>query len=313
MRETKKYLKDRWNSEFKSVGDSVTALFRKKGNIAELKLPLTKDGLIDLRGYSAPKEYRTELSNSGRRKTYVNEGVRIKKVVFEDVDFSHSDFECCEFFNCGFRSSRFDQARFVATNFWGCEFENIEFVKSNFGYSTFRCDSIIFKRLKNNFKNVIFNNVNFTEVHFHDQRIMSCSFTDCKTGALIFSKCDLKNLKFFGATKDLFIKESRLVADVDFENSRLSGISLDKQTLKGFYFPQGDTYYLFENKSDQLKNLVLPDHMSEEQAKLVEEIKHIWLRNGLESDFVDVNWLNEDEMETGKALIGLLQKDDDTN
>ncbi len=116
MKETKTYLNRRWDAELKSLGELVTNELKYRGKIAKLDLPKTTDGLIDLRGFSAPKQYTTEKSNSGRDKTYVSEGTRIKKMNFDSIDFSYADFEQCDFFNCGFNRSKFNEARFVATN-----------------------------------------------------------------------------------------------------------------------------------------------------------------------------------------------------
>jgi|GEM_PF-3528698 len=308
MKETKSYLKTRWQTELKAIGDLVTHELKQKGDLNRLDLPRTANELIDLRGFSAPKKYTTEKSNSGRDKTYVSEGMRIKKKRFENVDFSYSDFEECEFFDCIFSRSKFDEARFVATNFWGCKFHEIAFAKTNFGHSTFEAGGIIFRKIKDNFRNVKFEHANFSEVHVHDQTFQDCHFSSCKTGALILSKCILKDVSFSGTTRDLFFMESRQVENVDFTDSVLSGLNLEKQTLNGFHFPEGDTYYKFTNKSKELANLRLQDHLTVEENKLVDTIKFVWSRNNLETDFVDVNWLNEDEIETGKLIIKELKK-----
>lgn len=310
MKETKSYLKTRWQTELKAIGDLVTYELEHKGDINKLDLPVTVDELIDLRGFSTPRKYTTEKSNSGRDKSYVAEGIRIKKMRFENIDFSYSDFERCEFFNCIFSGSKFAESRFVATNYWGCKFHNIAFSKTNFGNSTFQARGIIFKKIKDNFKNVTFEDANFSEVHVHDQSFQDCRFFSCRTGALVLNKCILKDVSFSGTTKDLFFRESRQVENVDFTDSVLSGISLEKQTLNGFHFPEGDTYYQFTNKSKELANLRLQDHLADEEKKLVDTIKFVWSRNNLEIDFVDINWLKEDEIKTGKLIIKELKKGD---
>lgn len=309
MKETKSYLKTRWQTELKVIGDLVTHELKHKGDLNRLDLPRTANELIDLRGFSAPKKYKTEKSNSGRDKTYVSEGIRIKKIRFENIDFSYSEFEGCEFFDCIFNRSKFDKARFVATNYWGCKFHDIAFTETNFGYSTFQAGGIILKKIKDNFKNVTFENVNLSEVHVHDQTFQGCHFSSCKTGALILSKCILKDVSFSGTTRNLFIMESRQVENVDFTDSVLSGINLQKQTLNGFNFPEGDTYFKFSNKSKELANLRL-NHLTDEEEKLVDTIKFVWSRKNLETDFVDVNWLKDDEIETGKLIIKELKKGD---
>lgn len=307
MKETKSYLKTRWQTELKEIGDLVTQELKHKGNLNRLKLPRTANSLIDLRGFSAPKKYTTEKSNSGRDKTYVSEGIRIKKMHFANIDFSYSDFEECEFFNCTFSGSKFDEARFVATNYWECKFHDIVFTKTDFGHSTFQAGGVIFKNIKDNFKNVTFELANFSEVNVHDQTFQACQFSSCKTGALILSKCILKDVSFSGTTRDLFFMESREIENVDFTDSILSGLHLEKQTLNGFHFPEGDTYYKFSNKSKELTNLKLHP-LTDEEKKLVDTIKFVWSRNNLETDFVDVNWLKEDEIETGKLIIKELKK-----
>ena len=309
MKETKSYLKTRWQTELKAIGDLVTHEIKHKGDLNRLDLPRTANELVDLRGFSAPKKYTTEKSNSGRDKTYVSEGIRIKKMSFENIDFSYSDFEECEFYDCIFSRSKFDEARFVATNYSGCKFHDIAFVKTNFGHSTFQAGGIIFKKIKDNFKNVIFELANFSEVHVHDQTFQGCQFSSCKTGALILSKCILKDVSFSGTKRDLFFMESREIENVDFTDSILSGLNLEKHTLDGFHFPEGDTYYKFSNKSKELANLRL-HHLNDEEKKLVDTIIFVWSRNNLETDFVDVNWLKEDEIETGKLIIKELKKGD---
>ena len=310
MKETKTYLTERWNTELQMLGDSITHALRNKGDLTKIKLSRTSEGLIDLRGFSAPKQYATEKSSSGRDKRYVSEGIGIKNHRFEGIDFSYSDFERCEFFDCSFNRSNFREARFVATNYSACQFHDIEFVKTNFGHSTFKADGVISEKLKENFTRILFDNVNLSEVHMNDQTFENCQFSNCKTGVMILSKCVLANIKFIGTVKNLFIKESRKVDNVDFAKAIVSGLTLEKQSLDGFDFPDGDVYFRFKNKTKELENLKLRDKTTDEENKLIDTIKSVWTRNKLETDFVDVNWLEEDELEIGKLIIKELKKGD---
>ena len=310
MKESKSYLKKRWNEELKSIGDLVINELTYKGEFAKLDLPRTTEGLIDLRGFSAPKRYTTGKSNRGIDKTYVSEGIRIKKIRFDTIDLSYSDFEACEFFNCTFDGCKFDEARFFATSNWGCKFHDIRFTKTNFGHSTFQADGIIFKKIADNFKHLTFDRVNFSEVRMHDQFFQDCQFSNCKTGALILSECVLKDMDFTGTVRNLFIKKSRKVEGLDLTNSVVNGLNLENQDLTGFRFPEGDTYFKFRNKTKELANLRLQNRLTDEENKLLDIIKTVWSRNHLETDFVDVNWLAEDEIETGKLVIKELKKGD---
>ena len=267
MQETKSYLKERWKTELKSLSEQVIHELKHKGDLTKLDSPKTTQGLIDLRGFSAPKHYTTEKSNSGRDKTYVSEGIAIKKMNFESIDFSNSNFERCEFFNCRFFKSNFNEARFVATNYWSCEFNTIEFIKTNFGQSTFQADGLIFNKLKNNFSDITFEQVNFSDVFAFDQTFRKSHFFSCKTGKLFLNKCTLNGIVFTGTAKDIFIKESRKVENVDFSKAIVSGLSLGKQGLNGFHFPDGDTYFKFTNKSKQLANLQLLTRCQRKKSK----------------------------------------------
>ncbi len=305
---TKSYLRTRWKAELKSVNDLVTYELENKGVLTRLELPETTEGLIDLRGYSAPKKYRTEKSNSGRDKTYVSEGIRIKKMTFEKIDFSYSDFEGCEFLDCNFSKSKFDKARFFATQFWGCRFHDITFSKTNFGHSTFQTGGIILKRIIDNFTHVTFEFANLSEVHVHDQTFQDCKISDSKTGGLLLSKCVFHDLSFSGSVKNLFITNSRQVKKVDFTNAFVIGINLEKQTLNGFHFPEGDNYYMFRNKSKELANLKIKDHLADDERKIIETIISVWSTNNLNVEFVDINWLKPNEVNVGKTVIKELKR-----
>jgi uncharacterized protein YjbI with pentapeptide repeats len=307
MKETKSFLKKRWQADFKAIYDLVLYELMHNGELTKINLPKTQDGLIDLRGFSTPKEYTTEKSNSGRNKTYVSEGIKIRKINFEGVDFSYSNFERCEFFDCRFAGSTFFEARFFATNHWSSKFQEITFRKTNFSSSSFQSNGILFKSIVDNFTNVDFNGVNFSEVNVHNQAFNNCQFIDCQTGRLVLDQCVFSDIVFNGDVKNIFIKRSRKVKNFDFGNSSLIGLNLHEQALDGFRFPNGNTYYRFDHKSKELARLKR-DQLTDEENKLLDIIKFVWSRNKLETDFVDVNWLKNDEIETGKLIISELKK-----
>lgn len=234
MRETKQFLVDRWESDFKTIGELVTTCLLHNRGLDTLNLPKTADNLIDLRGYQTPKNYRVEKSNSGRPKKYVSDSLRIKKANLTAIDFSLTDFESCEFFNCEFSNSKFNESRFVACEFWGCLFQDSEFQRTDFGYSSFQRDGILFRKRKTNFLNNKFEKVNFSESQFNNQIICDSSFFDCRLGATIFSCCDLSNLEFRGEVKNLIISKNKKAQNVHFENSDLIDLQMTDTSYDGF-------------------------------------------------------------------------------
>lgn len=236
MRETKQFLIERWEFDFKGIGETITNHLRDSKGLETLSLPTTVNNRIDLRGYTTPKKYLEEKSNSGNLRKYVGESLKIKNVKLSNLDFSLANFERCFFINCDFSNSKFDETRFVACNFWGCLFQGSEFLKTNFGYSTFSTDGIIFRKRKINFLNNKFKAVNFSEVRFSEQIIIDSIFTDCRFGASTFSHCEMKNLDFQGEVKNLFIIKNKNAHSVNFTNSELIDLQMRDTTNEGFIF-----------------------------------------------------------------------------
>ncbi|HAA17117.1 MAG TPA: hypothetical protein DCE41_37555 [Cytophagales bacterium] len=242
MKESKAYLKRRWETDWQPWNDVVVGALKNKGDLLKLGLPMASEGLIDLRGFSAPKEYTTEKTNSGREKTYVSEGIRIKKMRFEGVDFSYADFEGCTFHNCHFKASVFHETRLVNTQYWGCSFQELDFHKTNFGHATFQIEGTLLKRSVENFVRVRFDQANLKEVRMHGQYFGDCQISNCKTDALIFGHCGFEKVAFEGEVKDMTVKASRKVVDFDLTASQLVGFNLQDQGVEGFHFPGGDKY-----------------------------------------------------------------------
>ena len=300
MKETIAYLKERWQSDFKDIRAEIDVSLKKGRQLSKLVIPTTSDGLIDLRGYSAPKTYKMIKSNSGRLREYVNESIRVRRIDFINADLSYSDLERCVFINCRFEHCKFKFARFFASEFLNGKFINVIIEQANFGYSTFNTG--ILGIMQDNFSHVKFINSNFSECHFIKQRFESCYLSDCKTGAMLLNDCDLNDIKFVGNVKNLIIKKSKKVK-VDFRETLLIGIQIDQSSLEGFLFPEGDNYFKFKNKDKELKEIKLPNNLTNDQIELVNTIKSIWLSRGKKDDFVDINWLNDSEIEIGKLVI----------
>lgn len=307
MKETQAYLRKRWDSNQNASYTTIITLLHNGKNLDPQKLDSTNDGLIDLRGFSAPKKYQTEKSNRGNIKRYVSEGIRIKKIDFIGVDFSYSDFERCLFLNCTFQKCTFKSARFWGTEFWGCQFQDMVLERTNLGHSSFTPSGIFLQSEKDSFKNVAFKQVNLSRVHAFRQHFENCQFTDCRTGEFHLNECKIDSMRFSGTVKNLFIKNSKKIVGLDFSDSTLNGFKLEKQALSDFQFPSGDSYYQFSNKSSELSNLASQGFASKEESNLFHILEQIWFQNGLEADFVDINWLDEEEKAIGKRIISRLK------
>lgn len=293
----------RWDNEWKPIQEKVTHALLNKKSISKLELARTEAGLIDLRGYSAPKTLSNHVSRKGNKSQYVSEGVRIKNQSFEKTDLSHSDFEMCHFFKCHFRDCVLDKARLREIKFWGCTIENTSLHQTDFGYSSFVTNNILFPERIINLRNLVFDHCNLSEVHLSGQGLQDCHFMDCKTGMFMLNDSRLERVRFTGKVKNLYFDASK-IKEVDLREAVLSGIQFKKQKLDGFLFPSGDTYYMFTNKTEELTGL----QAEKGEEELLGTLKDIWLRDNLEVDFVDINWLNEDEIEMGKSFLKALKR-----
>ena len=276
MKETKKFLEERWFGNFGRVYLAVTAFLQKGEKIEDSKLPLTEEGFVDLSYYSAPKEYSKHNSNAGRHVKYVSGSICIKNISFQGFDFTGANFERCHFNNCSFKNCKFENTRCVAADFDGCTFNDILFLKTQFSHSTLAPNGIFFKTLKSNFQNVIFEKANLTEVHVHDQQFKNCLFSDCKTGALLFSSCYLEQIKFTGTAKGIFFKKSKTKSGIDFSNAEVADIQIIDDNEQGIIFPTGESYYLFKDKVKELDNIKLLTELSETQQELIKNSLNLW-------------------------------------
>lgn len=296
----------RWDNEWKAQGQAITNAFQNKKSISKLNLSNTDDGLVDLRGYSAPKVRYRHLSNKGNESFYVGEGIRIKKQKFENIDFSLADFEMCEFYDCQFIRCKLDHNNFKEVKFRGCSFEDIHFRNSFFNAASFAPSGILFIEKKTNLNNCRFESCNLNRASFYTQGFHNVVIQRGSISGVSLSDCRLDHLNFIGNVKNLYIKSCK-ANEVDLREAVLTGILFIKQKLDGFLLPEGDVYYRFYNKQEELSKVDISG-FSPEELIIVDIIKKVLLDYGASEVFVDINWLNKEEIETGKRLIKLLKE-----
>jgi hypothetical protein len=90
-------LKDWWAGDWMKLHKAVSNALLHGHPLAKLDCPKTPPGLIDLRGYSAPKDIKRVKSRKGNWNSFVHESISIKKQHFEGVDLSYSDLRLAVF------------------------------------------------------------------------------------------------------------------------------------------------------------------------------------------------------------------------
>ncbi|MEO9544744.1 MAG: pentapeptide repeat-containing protein [Crocinitomicaceae bacterium] len=203
--------------------NTITASL-KSGRLNPKNLPKTDEGLAELRGYSAPKEYGEHQSNAKRTVRYVRASIRIKKQNFQGFDLSLANFEKCDFWNCQFTNSKYFKTRLKACSFNSCHFSDIVFESTDLAHCTFGKD--IFRFKTSELERVVFQNSNLSKLNFIKVILKFCTIDSCKTGSLIIANSDINGLKFEGDLKDVFIQENKNIENINFDKANVAGLQV---------------------------------------------------------------------------------------
>ena len=225
LRITQKYLKDRWENEFKDLHKLICAELKKGKKLPLGSLQKTEVGLFDLRGFRTPKEIYHHKSNAGKPLSHPIASLRIKRKSFENFDFSFCDFEASYFFNCTFKNCAFYKARFRNCNFWNCDLEKMEFKSTDLAHASFRADVMSFNR-NNSLSRVTFSKCNLTESSFVKQSLNNLVFDDCKTGFLKIDSCNINGLTVRGNCNSARMSNNRSLENLDISNAEIYDLQI---------------------------------------------------------------------------------------
>ena len=215
---------------------AVTDALLNGRSIMKLDCPKTPLGLIDLRGYAAPKDIKRVKSRKGNWNSFVHESIRIKKQHLEGVDLSYSDLEACEFFKSSFSHCQFEEVNVKETKFWGCLFDHSIFKKTAFTHAVFQPFRVFFPERRINFNEVRFDHCNLTGVYMEKQGLAHCLFIQSKTTNLHFYRCQFNQVHFTGTVEKLQLSKNKIDL-LDLEEAKLSGMNLEEQALDGIRLP----------------------------------------------------------------------------
>lgn len=292
---TKKYIRNRWSNEaeFRFAFENIIKLIEIGGKVESdnIKLDLT-NGKLDLRGICL-------------------DGKKIKKMEFENIDFSFSSlknswiensfFSKCDFNNVDFsdfsdHNNNFKECLFVGckfnlagigydgTKFIECRFENCKFVKTIFIRPEF-------KRVS--FKNSKINNVDFNASSFED----CCFEGELKDVWFRGTFPSSSDCEYFGKPK---INEMK---NVSFEKAELNDLTFsDCCNLSTVKIKQSEILYNFDNWKKRLEFLMSEaQNWNSKERKETEIFANSYLIHAKNQEWQIIN-MNNLERDYGKGI-----------
>lgn len=334
--ESKRDLIKRWETTDSILRNEIINAIKSSHQLAEVKGLKKVDGRWDLRGLKFPSPQNVDKIKSYEK---VSGAFPLKKVVFENADFSYADFSYTEWQNCKVEASIFTETKFKNVNIAACDFLNSDFIKSDFR------NSFIGQNIAENSGSFI--NVNFIEsdlsnVGFCFPKVESCFFENCKLTETDFDGSRFSNCKFKGPLDSCFFRGYSVHAhtsflwifnrvrvkeylnpmrNVDFSEAQFFGVSFTHEIdLKKCILPSDGTALLVENLAHtySLAKGVIDKTWDDEYKRIaLEYIDKIFFnkdRQNQPNDIIDINMLSEGKgmEEFGRKFFDLLKEVNNT-
>ncbi len=216
-----------------------------KNKLINSPFGLTEDGKQDYRGFQL-------------------EGQQIRKIIFEEADFSYSNFSRSSFEKCEFNKVVFSKADFTEFSergnvFFDSEFTKCKIIKAGIGY------------LGTKYIDVAFNNCNFQGAVFIRPEYDRCFFENCKLNGIDFNASSFVDCQFQGILKEVWFRgnfasqeeskqfgQSRVneMINVSFKLAELQDVTFsDGCDLSTVILPEDSTYLYCDNWESRLMKL----------------------------------------------------------
>ncbi len=245
------------------------------------------DGRADLRGFSFPaKVHKVKFRAPTGRLQFLDRGVEVRNVGWENLDFSSGDLSGLKFFDSTFTNCCFDRCNCRGIRFWRCAFKDCSFRHADLRESLLgsRGDNSL---ITDKYDRVSFDGADLTNsVHFADV----C--THCS-----FRKAKLNSLQFDGTVFEDCVFEGRLYG-VQFFPHQFGSEYLPANKLKGCDFSKCSLEFV-EFRNIDLVDVLLPS-----------DDNHILLRHGgsdilaFMAEFTDFPQWVEDFLKTISERLG---------
>jgi len=251
-------------------------------SLADLRLPLTEEGRIDLRGLVAPqpsiaREYQTAVADV---KALANV-IEIRGGNWKGIDFSDGRLKSLRFFDSKIEDCRFDRAVCQDWRIWGTAVSNTSFRSADLRRSAL---GGIDNGKRNSFRKIDFAYTDLRQTVHKSADFIDCTFCDTNLTKVDFWGSVFVNCSFEGDLNQVLFHRYAFRGEafppnemkgVDFRRARFHFVEFRELDMDDVKWPEGDEHILLEDYRATLERALKvfrarPDTQSKAMAAIFE-------------------------------------------